>query len=254
MNGSNLKFQMPYSQKQKKQNNFTAISLPEHQVIGMDESGVGDYFGSVVAASCWIKDLSLINDFKIKDSKTFTNHASLCAEFDKLKLFHNKFEYYCFRLRPDKYNILINKYHLNAHHIKTLVHTLALSKLIQNNKSLQSKKTVLDKFCSEKNWNQYQKDLFDPQKNVKVDIKLLEDAQIHPISVFETKADSKYYAVALSSMIARYIYIKDLKELSKQYNLNLQPGANSKIKELVKAIKAKRKDIARHVIKMHFKV
>ena len=47
----------------------------EFDIIGSDEVGTGDYFGPIVVTAALVKkdQISLINDFKIQDSKKMTD-------------------------------------------------------------------------------------------------------------------------------------------------------------------------------------
>ena len=224
--------------------------------IGLDESGVGDYFGATVACAAVIFDAQRLKTIiNIKDSKKF-NDDDLNAEIYKITTDNKQSKYpdifnFCLQEVPLKlYNDYLNQKQtkkLNAHHMKTYGHSKALVQL-WNKLSLEQQKQseiTLDMFCySQKHWENYQKDL--------IAANLLNQNEIVQIDNFVNKADQKYYEVSLSSMLARWEFLNQIKKISKQYNLKIPLGAGTNAKKLFLQLKQNNKEVWKKICKTHF--
>ncbi|MFV0380448.1 MAG: ribonuclease HIII [Anaerorhabdus sp.] len=176
---------------------------------GSDEVGTGDYFGPVCVCAC-IVDLSQAQELKklnINDSKVMTDEyileigekvKSLCTY--SVLVLHNK-----------KYNEIQPTNNLNR--IKARLHNHAYVKL-SIKKSLP-KLCVVDQFTPKNLYYNY----------------LSEDKKIVENLHFETKAESKYLSVACASVIARYTFLLEWKNMEEQYNFNFPKGASKKVDE-----------------------
>lgn len=200
---------------------------------GSDEVGTGDTFGPVVVACALIddKDLELIKELNIKDSKELNDDQ---IESIATKLI-NQIKYsYCV-LSNTKYNEIHDKYNLNA--IKAILHNEVYLKL--ESEYHLPKLCVVDAFCEEDKYYEYLESIDNIKKGL----------------TFETKAESKYPAVAAASIIARYYFVKEMDKLSKKYNIELAKGSSNPIlkKQIRTIIDKYGKDELNNVAKLHFK-
>ena len=176
-------------------------------LIGTDEVGNGSYFGGlVVVASFVIPDQHVfLRKLGVGDSKTLTDQKiRQIAPILKEKIQHQ-----ALLLSPSKYNEVIgNRY--NAVSVKVALHNQAIYLLLQ--KGIQPEKIVIDAFTSAKNYDKY----------------LAQEANrfSNPISL-EEKAEGKYLAVAVSSIIARDLFLENLENLGRELGYQLPSGAGT---------------------------
>ena len=79
---------------------------------------------------------------------------------------------------------------------------------------------IVDKFAKESNYFKYLKET----KTIVKDITFLE------------KAENKHLSVAASSIISRYIFLKEIKKLSDKLKINLPLGAGNKVDKTAKML------------------
>ncbi|QVK19446.1 ribonuclease HIII [Mycoplasmatota bacterium] len=201
--------------------------------IGSDEVGTGDYFGPVVVVSAFLdKDkLPLIKTLNIDDSKKLTDN-------DIMKIAPTLFKnipYSLLVVHNEKYNEVMKQKDMNLNKLKAVLHKQAISNLL--NKIKQQPPIIIDQFCSIEHFNKYIN-----ERNF--------TKGIH----FHTKAESKYASVACASMMARYIFLQEMKKLSESLKTTLNKGASNQVdiqgKELVQKYGP---DILNKVAKHHFK-
>ena len=204
--------------------------------IGSDEVGCGDYFGPVVVAASFVKeiDIQYLKDIGIKDSKQLTD-----TDIIKLApLIKEKVKTITFVLSNKKYNELQEKGNYNLNKIKAYLHNFVLSKI--SKETSFDKLIVVDQFCSEELYYKY---LLDYKSN---DIL----RNIH----FETKAENKYLAVACASIVARETFLKEIDKMNEELGYKIILGASSKVDELAKKIlDEKGMDYLKQFVKYHFK-
>ena len=198
---------------------------------GSDESGKGDYFGPLVVAAftCQKDQIYKLQMFGVKDSKLLTDEKiNMLAE--KILLdFQGHYEYIV--LKPEKYNELYPKFSAKKPGLNEMLAWMH-SKVIGNlHKRHHFSNVIIDKFANEKLIKYY------VGKECSVDMKIV------------TRAESDTM-VAVASIIARFLYIKNLKDLSNLYKIQLLKGASGKVKELRNRINP---EILPFVCKMHFK-
>ena len=172
---------------------------------GSDEVGTGDYFGPVCVCACILeeKDKDILDTYHIKDSKQMSDDEILKAG-EKLV---QTIKHTLLILDNQKYNEVHKTNNLNM--IKAKMHNQAYINL--RNKGYEIPKAAyVDDFCGKNNYFEYLKD----EKEVYHDL------------IFETKAENKYEAVAVASVIARYAFIKKMDELSNKYGMIFHKGAS----------------------------
>ena len=183
------------------------ISGQNLPLIGTDEVGNGSYFGglAVVASFVTPDQHDFLRKLGVGDSKTLTDQKiRQIAPILKEKIQHQ-----ALLLSPSKYNEVIGDRY-NAVSVKVALHNQAIYLLLQ--KGIQPEKIVIDAFTSAKNYDKY----------------LAQEANrfSNPISL-EEKAESKYLAVAVSSIIARDLFLENLENLGRELGYQLPSGAGT---------------------------
>jgi len=176
-------------------------------LIGTDEVGNGSYFGglAVVASFVTPDQHDFLRKLGVGDSKTLTDQKiRQIAPILKEKIQHQ-----ALLLSPSKYNEIIGDRY-NAVSVKVALHNQAIYLLLQ--KGVQPEKIVIDAFTSAKNYDKY----------------LAQEANrfSNPISL-EEKAEGKYLAVAVSSIIARDLFLENLENLRRELGYQLPSGAGT---------------------------
>ena len=176
-------------------------------LIGTDEVGNGSYFGglAVVASFVTPDQHDFLRKLGVGDSKTLTDQKiRQIAPILKEKIQHQ-----ALLLSPSKYNEVIGDRY-NAVSVKVALHNQAIYLLLQ--KGAQPEKIVIDAFTSAKNYDKY----------------LAQEANrfSKPVSL-EEKAEGKYLAVAVSSIIARDLFLENLENLGRELGYQLPSGAGT---------------------------
>lgn len=199
---------------------------------GSDEVGTGDYFGPVVVCACVVNqdNIEFLNSLNITDSKVLKD--SYIESIGESLM--NRLSYSLQILQNEKYNKIHQTNNLNA--IKAKLHNHAYLHLSQ--KTTMPKLAVIDQFAPEKLYYNYLKN---------------ESTVYRPLH-FETKAESKYLAVAAASVIARYAFLKTWKQMEQRWNMTFTKGAGDKVDLDIKTfIETHGYANLVHVAKVHFK-
>jgi len=202
--------------------------------VGSDEVGTGDYFGPVVVCATYVskENVNLMIELGVKDSKKLTD--------DKIKeiapALAKKIPYVVYVLSNEEYNNLKEE-DKNLNKIKAVLHNKALTSLIKKD-NIHYDKIVIDEFCSPKNFYQYIDNAVEKIQNV----------------TFITKAEDQVASVGAASIISRYVFLKEMNELSKSLGKPIPLGASSKVDAFAKElVKEKGMDILKHYVKLNFK-
>ena len=199
---------------------------------GSDEVGTGDYFGPVVVCACalHLEHLPLLENYTIMDSKVLDDH-------DMIRIYQDLKEHIPHSLMivsPTKYNQIHQTHNMNA--IKAKLHYEAYVTLAKKT-SLPSL-CVIDQFTPESSFYRY------------LNLKPQKDLPLH----FETKAESKYLAVALASVFARAVFVLTLQQIQDHYQILLPKGAGSGVDQAARLfIEVHGETALKHVAKLHFK-
>lgn len=211
------------------------IDVKNVRQAGSDEVGTGDCFGPVVVCASIVEenDYDFINEKHITDSKALDDKYIL--ELGPLLI--KRFKHSLLILDNKTYNNVHQKDNLNA--IKAKMHNKAYINLI--NKGYDVPKPVyLDQFCSQTNYFDY----------------LSEEKDIFKDIIFETKAESKYPSVAISSIISRYAFLEYMSSLDSKYGIHFPKGSTDteRINSTIKLFLSKYpKNELNNVCKLHFK-
>lgn len=202
--------------------------------VGSDEVGTGDYFGPIVVTASYVtkEDVPFLEKLGVTDSKKLTDEKikKIAPEIAK------KIKYRSIILTNKEYNEKYNK-DVNMNKIKSIMHNKALYKLIHE-ENPKYDYIIIDEFAKEKRYYEYLNGINDIQRGI----------------TFMTKAEDKNLAVAASSIISRYIFLKEFDKLCDEVSLPLLKGASKDVdkigEELVEKYgEEKLKDVA----KLNFK-
>ena len=176
-------------------------------MIGTDEVGNGSYFGglAVVASFVTPDQHDFLRKLGVGDSKTLTDQKIR----QLAPLLKEKIQHQALLLSPIKYNEVIGERY-NAVSVKVALHNQAIFLLLQ--KGVQPEKIVIDAFTSTQNYEKYLKNEANHFSN--------------PVSL-EEKAEGKYLAVAVSSIIARDLFLENLENLGRELGYQLPSGAGT---------------------------
>lgn len=176
-------------------------------LIGTDEVGNGSYFGGLAVVATFVTpdQHDFLRKLGVGDSKTLTDQKIRQIT----PILKEKIQHQALLLSPSKYNEVIGDRY-NAVSVKVALHNQAIYLLLQ--KGVQPEKIVIDAFTSAKNYDKY----------------LAQEANrfSNPISL-EEKAESKYLSVAVSSVIARDLFLENLENLGRELGYQLPSGAGT---------------------------
>lgn len=195
-----------YAKKWNKEKTEPSLSVHQNApLIGTDEVGNGSYFGglAVVASFVTPNDHPFLKDLGVDDSKKLKDAAiRKIAPILKENIPHR-----ALLLSPQKYNQVIQQGY-NAVSVKVALHNQAIALLLK--KGVQPQSIIIDAFTSAKNYDKY------AAKEIN---------QVTQAVTLIEKAESKYLAVAVSSIIARDLFLENLEQLSQQMGMTLPSGA-----------------------------
>ena len=212
----------------------TSSARQDLAMIGTDEVGNGSYFGGLTVVASfvtpdqhdWLKKLG-VGDSKTLDDRKIQQLAPLLEE---------NIQHQALLLSPKKYNEVIASGY-NAVSVKVALHNQAIYLLL--NKGVQAERIVIDAFTTAKNYQKYVK----AEKN-----------QVTQAIELEEKAESKYLAVAVSSIIARNLFLQNLEDLGKELGFNLPSGAGTKSDQVAaKLLQTYGMKALDYCAKLHFK-
>ena len=202
-----------YEPESSEQTTNPGQNLP---MIGTDEVGNGSYFGGLAVVASFVRpeDHAFLKSLGVDDSKKMTDQK-ICQIAPLLK---EKIPHQVLLLSPKKYNEVIEQGY-NAVSVKVALHNQAIFLLLQ--KGMKPEKIVIDAFTSSQNYQKY----------------LKKEANQFPNPVtLEEKAEGKYLAVAVSSIIARSMFLENLAQLGQQVGMQLPSGAGSKSDQVAASI------------------
>ena len=199
---------------------------------GCDESGKGDLFGPLVTA-CVVADADMVRQWMelgVADSKKLTDGSilKLDREIRKTKGVVIKTAF----ARMLKYNELYNKFDRNLNKLLAWYHGKSLNQALDERPAPWG---LLDQFTKQK--------LVDAYVKERKDFNLIS----------RTKAESDP-VVAAASIVARAVYVREMKRLSDEVGETLVKGASGKVLAQAKKIVAEKgADALSNYAKMHFK-
>lgn len=217
------------------QSTSDTVSGQNMPLIGSDEVGNGSYFGglAVVASFVTPDDHALLKKLGVDDSKNLTD-----SKIRQIApILENNIKHKALLLSPQKYNQVVGKGKMhNAVSVKVALHNQAIYLLLQD--GVKPEKIVIDAFTSRQNYQKYLKNEANQFAN--------------PLTL-EEKAEGKYLAVAVSSIIARNLFLENLDKLSQEVQYKLPSGAGSQSDKVASQILAAYgMSGLEHTAKLHF--
>ena len=217
------------------QSTSDTVSGQNMPLIGSDEVGNGSYFGglAVVASFVTPDDHALLKKLGVDDSKNLTD-----SKIRQIApILENNIKHKALLLSPQKYNQVVGKGKMhNAVSVKVALHNQAIYLLLQD--GVKPEKIVIDAFTSRQNYQKYLKNEANQFAN--------------PLTL-EEKAEGKYLAVAVSSIIARNLFLENLDKLSQEVQYKLPSGAGSQSDKVASQILATYgMSGLEHTAKLHF--
>lgn len=223
-----------FEEESNKKNVKEEINIPiDISSIGSDEVGTGDYFGPIVVTASYVEkeNIPFLTELGVRDSKKLSDEKIL----DIVPKIIKKIPYKTLILNNKDYNSYYGK-DMNMNKIKAILHNKVLYSLVNEN-NYKYDYIVVDQFESPKS---YYNHLSDTNKIVK-DI------------TFITKAEDKCLSVACSSLISRYIFIKEIDKLSDKYGLFIPKGASSYVDDIaIKLVDKYGENVLSDVAKLNF--
>ncbi|MBC8549178.1 MAG: ribonuclease HIII [Candidatus Brocadiales bacterium] len=206
---------------------------PFANVIGIDESGKGDYFGPLVIAGVMIKDSDndkLIN-LGVKDSKSLSD-KKIKVVADGIRSLIGEDRISIVPISPEKYNELYSKIN-NLNRLLAWGHARVLENLLEKE---ECKVAIADQFGDQEFLNSA----------------LMKKGQ--SIRLIQMPRAEQHVSVATASILARNAFIERLERLCSQYEIPLSKGASDQVVENAKRIvKQHGQEVLSKVVKLHFK-
>lgn len=215
-------------EKQEEAKDLRFVNVP---TIGSDEVGTGDYFGPVVVTASFVdkNHMSLMYELGVKDSKKLTDQKILEIGPRLIK----EIPHCTFILDNESYN----KNFTNMNKIKAVLHNKVLCEMVKRTTE-PYKYVVVDQFCYPRNYFGY---IYGAkEKFTKI--------------TFTTKAEDKCLSVAASSIISRYVFLKEMEKLEDKYNIFLKKGAGGDVdKQALMLVQKYGFDVLNKIAKLNFK-
>lgn len=215
-----------------KKNVKEEVSIPfEISSVGSDEVGTGDYYGPIVVTASYVSkdNIEFLTELGVRDSKKLSDEQILKIVPKIIK----KIPYKTIMLSNKEYNEKYGK-NMNMNKIKAVLHNKALSEMIKDN---EYDYIVVDQFEPEKSYYNH----------------LSESTNIVKGITFITKAEDKCLSVAVSSLISRYIFVKEMDKLGDKYGIFLPKGANYYVEDVgIKLVEKYGIDVLKNIAKLNF--
>ena len=208
-------------------------------IIGADETGVGDYLTPLVACAVFVpkENVSKLERLEIKDSKQITDKKiqELANEIKPMIKYRIK------HLSQKGYNKLNSSF--NANELKMFLHMGAINSLEEVISDTDL--IIIDQFSSKASIEKYMKRLEESNfefKKFNAPLELIE------------KGESAHVAVAAASIIARDYFLELMNKQNAQWNTKFPLGTNNIVEEFARDfIKKHGFDSLNEVAKMSFK-
>ena len=199
--------------------------------VGSDEVGTGDYYGPIVVTASFVSkdNIPFLTELGVRDSKKLSDEQIIKIVPKIIK----KIPYKTIMLSNKEYNDNYGK-DMNMNKIKAVLHNKVLTEMVKDN---DYDYIVVDQFEPEKSYYNHLSDVPNPLKGI----------------TFITKAEDKCLSVAVSSLISRYIFIKEMDKLGDKYGIFLPKGANYYVEDVgIKLVNKYGEKILHDIAKLNF--
>lgn len=204
-------------------------------VIGSDEVGAGAYFGPLTTAAVYVprSKVAELRKLGFADSKTLTDQ-----KIQELAPYILKnLPYHIVNLTPDFYNQK-QQSGQNVVAMKALSHNFTHNQVLAKLEGHDQPDAILvDQFVQESSYFRYLNQNQQQLPNVK--------------TYFITKGESEHVAVAAASVLARYVELQTMNELSKEAGMTLPIGAGKEADRKAALLMNQGKNLS-HFAKLHF--
>lgn len=183
-----------------------------HSQIGSDEVGVGDFFGPLIVTACYVDkdDIDFLQKYEINDSKKMKD-PYIYSIGPTIK---RRIKNYVVMVSPKKLSLLADN-HFNIHKAMAKCHNFAQKGLIEKYHLSNNIITYIDQFTKEEDYR-----------------KLVGNELIENPLCFRTKGESYYPSVAVSSVIARYTFLKEWKDMETDLGCTIPKGASAQVDKI----------------------
>ena len=232
INSGNVTVTNSENKPKKEKNKITTSKYMNVNSVGSDEVGTGDYFGPIVVTASYVKreDVSYLKELGCTDSKKLTDEKIL----EIAPVIAKKIKYTSLILSNSDYNKHHSRYNMNK--VKAILHNKVLLDIMKEKPVVDY--IIVDQFAEPFVYYNYLKESREVQRNI----------------TFMTKAESMNMAVACSSIICRYLFLKEYDKLNKKLGITLPKGAGANVDEVGKKLVEKYgKDILEQIAKLSFK-
>ena len=214
--------------KEKKEETTIPIDISS---VGSDEVGTGDYYGPIVVTASYVnkEDIPFLTELGVKDSKKLSDEQILKIVPKIIK----RIKYKTIMLSNKEYNEKYGK-DMNMNKIKAVLHNKVLTEMVKDN---EYDYIVVDQFEPESSYYKHLSEVPNPLKGI----------------TFITKAEDKCLSVACSSLISRYIFVKEIDKLGDKYGIFLPKGANYYVEDVgIKLVEKYGVNVLKEVAKLNF--
>lgn len=200
--------------------------------IGSDEVGTGDYFGPIVVTASYVskENINAVIELGVKDSKKLTDDKILkiAPKLSELVPFVT------YTLSPKEYNEVGIT---NMNKVKAILHNKVLCALTKRD-NYEYSYIVVDQFALVPKYFEHIREV--PEKITNIS--------------FTPHAEDKCLSVAVSSIISRYIFLKEMDKMSEKYGMAIPKGAGEVVDEVGREfVKKFGEDELKNAVKLNFK-
>lgn len=199
-------------------------------IIGVDESGKGDFFGPLVVAGVLVsrEQAPLLADWGVRDSKTITDRRVV----DLAAKIRQAFAFNTVVIGPEKYNELYGRIR-NLNKLLGWGHARVIENILAETPAPAA---LSDKFGDDRF-------IIDnlQKEGRKIELIQMVRGEAHP-------------AVAAASVVARAEFLRRMEQLSREYQIDLPRGASAAVDSAGRELVRKRgPEILDKIAKRHFK-
>ena len=206
------------------------IDLNSKSIIGIDESGKGDYFGPLVIGAVYVdfNDIKELSDIGVRDSKRISDEE-IKKLYERIK---GKCKIEFIKIDPQKYNELYGQIN-NLNHILAWGHARVLENMLSK---IKCNYALSDQFGDKK---LMESKLQQRGKNITL--------------IQRPKAESNI-AVAAASIVARNIFLEEMEKMSRIHKIKFPKGASVQVeKTALEFLEKKGGKELKKVAKLHFR-
>lgn len=178
--------------------------------IGSDEVGTGDYFGPIVVCATYVSEnmIEKIRHLGVKDSKLLTDKQMIPMALKLAEMI----PYSIIFLDPTRINALTKKKD-NFNFVKAYLHNKVINSILKKLGDVKCDAILIDEFTPKEKYLEYLSETKDVVTNVTM-IK---------------RGEQAHMAIAAASILARVAFLREIKKLSKEYDLELLKGAGPEV-------------------------